>query len=216
MGGKERWQALRSLEVSYRQNSQGTLSLLDYDSTNNNKTSTDLKYYNYLNFYIFINKNTDKETPSYLLRTQDSTFAYVNNIRGTKRNQLLGRKNDAKIDTVLFHIQNMEFLPLLILDCLQDKVAYEYEGLKKVEEKEYHSFWLSYQGYAKSLHLLLGKDYLPYQYNHYEVRGERPTMALIFVEYQIFNGLFLPKRLEKTHTESRKYLDMICKVVQKL
>lgn len=206
MGGAERWQALRSLEVSYRQDSQAALSLLDYDSTNNNKTSTDLKYYSYLDFYTFISKNIDNETPSYLLRTQDSTFVYVNNMRGTKKNQLIGRKNDAKIDTILFHIQNVEFLPRLILDCLQGKVAYEYEGLKKVEGKDYHSFWLSYQGYAKPLHLLIGKDYLPYQYNRYESKQGELAKSVTFVEYHLFEQMLFPKLLQQNTYQKQEVM----------
>ncbi len=95
-------------------------------------------------------------------------------------------------------------MPRLILDCLQDKVAYEYEGLKNVEGKDYHSFWLSYQGYSKALHLLIGKDYLPYQYNHYEVGREKRQSCYVFSEYKAFQNLWLPVQVKKNLTNSQE------------
>jgi len=205
MGGKERWQALRSLELRYNEEIQRSFTIFGEDSINN-VSKRELKYYNYLNFYAFVNKNRDNKITSYWLKTQDSTFIYAANAVGMEKNQFIANKNKFKMDTVLFHIQNIEFLPRLILDCLQGKVAYEYEGLKNVEGKEYHSFWLSYPSYAKALHLLISKDYLPYQYNHYEARGKRPTITITFTEYQALNGLFLPKHLQKSTYREQEIL----------
>ncbi len=205
MGGTERWQALRSLELRYHEENQQSFNALGQEITSE-KIRKELKFYRYPDLYGFINKDSADNLKFHWITTQDSTFFYAAHAKGIGDNYSFNVKNNTKIDSTLFHIQHIEFLPRLILDCLQGKVAYEYEGLKKVEEKEYHSFWLSYRGYAKVLHLLIGKDYLPYQYNRYESKQGELTDAVTFVEYHLFEQMLFPKHLQKNAYQKQEVM----------
>jgi hypothetical protein len=193
MGGKERWQALRSLEVSYRQETQRVLRSLGEEELIN-REDTELKYCRYLDMYGSVSKNGKGITTLHRLVSQDSSFTYAFDKFG--REMFDKRKIQKTIDTVLFHIQNVEFLPLLILDCLQGKVAYEYEGLRGTAEK-HHSFWLSYQGYANRIHLLIYQDFTPYKYELYQAGQEKFYKSRTFVKYQTHQGLWLPSEIKE-------------------
>lgn len=203
MGGAERWQALRSLEVSYREAGQRVLrASASGEEEVLNTDRTTLKYTRYLNMYGSILKNSSGQVSLHRLVTQDSAFTYAHDRFGQKTSDK--RKIPKAIDTTLFHIQNIEFLPRLLLDCLQDKVAYTYEGLRGVGEK-YHSFWLSYKESSNRIHLLIYQDFTPHTYEEYKAGQEKFYKSRTFVKYQTHQGLWLPSEIKEALNTSQEF-----------